>query len=192
MTRPAPPSHRLIRSPRKAAAVISSGGVIAYPTEAVFGLGCNPRDPVAVARLLAIKRRDPAKGLILIAADPEQLAPYLLPLEEAADARARAAWPGPVTWLWPARPETPRWLTGEHDTLAVRVTDHPLAVELCRHAGAVVSTSANLAGEEPVRTAEAAVAGLGRLLDGVLAGPVGGRDRPSEIRDVLTGEVVRY
>jgi L-threonylcarbamoyladenylate synthase len=191
MSRGARPAPRLIRSPRRAAALIRAGGVIAYPTEAVFGLGCNPRDPVAVARLLAIKGRPPGKGLILIAADAAQLEPYLLRLDEPIAARARQAWPGPVTWLWPARPGIPQWLTGDHETLAVRVTDHPLAAQLCREAGPIVSTSANLAGEEPARTAEAVAERLGRRLDGILAGSVGGRERPSEIRDVMTGEIVR-
>jgi L-threonylcarbamoyladenylate synthase len=186
-----PRSGRMIQSVRKAAAVIRAGGVIAYPTEAVFGLGCNPEDGVAVARLLAIKGRDPAKGLILIAADPRQLEPYLLPLEADVAARAQGTWPGPVTWLWPARPETPWWLTGDHDTLGVRIPDHPLAVELCRRAGPIVSTSANLSGREPARTTAEVDAQLGALLDGILEGDRDGRDRPSEIRDVRTGEVVR-
>lgn len=191
MARSGSSAYRLMVSPRKAAAVIRGGGVIAYPTEAVFGLGCAPGDRAAVARLLAIKGRDPARGLIVIAADPVQLQPWLLPLDDALTRRAHGAWPGPVTWLWPVRPATPRWLTGDHDTLAVRVPDHPVAAELCRHAGPIVSTSANRSGQDPARTAEEALEGLGRLLDGVLGGSVGGRDRPSEIRDVRTGEVVR-
>ena len=181
----------LIQDVHRAGALIRAGGVIAYPTEAVFGLGCDPRNEEAVTRLLAIKQREVSKGLILIAAEAAQLEPYLLPLDPESTARAHAAWPGPVTWLWPVRPDTPRWLTGDHDTLAVRVTDHPLAAALCREAGAIVSTSANLAGEEPARTDAAVVAQLGHLLDGVLAGKVGGRDRPSEIRDVRTGAVIR-
>ncbi|OOG28070.1 tRNA threonylcarbamoyladenosine biosynthesis protein RimN [Thioalkalivibrio denitrificans] len=182
---------RLIHSVHKAAAVIRAGGIIAYPTEAVYGLGCDPQDGIAAARLLAIKGRDPGKGLILIAADATQLEPYLLPQDPGITARAHAAWPGPVTWLWPARETTPWWLTGDHDTLAVRVTDHPLAAELCRLAGPIVSTSANLSGQDPGRSAVEVDAQLGPLLDGILEGDVGGRDRPSEIRDVRTGEIVR-
>lgn len=191
MPRPVGPAPRLIADPRRAAALIRCGGVIAYPTEAVFGLGCDPRNATAVARLLAIKQRPPDKGLILIAAEAAQLKPYLLPVDPEIRVRAYRAWPGPVTWLWPARPETPRWLTGDHSTLAVRVTAHPLAAELCRHAGPIVSTSANLSGREPARTSAEVNMQLGALLDGILKGEVGGRDRPSEIRDVHTGGLVR-
>ena len=190
MSRPACPS-RLITDPGRAAALIRAGGVVAYPTEAVFGLGCDPDNLRAVARLLTIKQRDPAKGLILIAADPGQLSPWLQPLDAELTARAHGAWPGPVTWVWPVRPGVPRWLTGEHDSLAVRVTDHPMAAALCRAAGPVVSTSANLSGHEPARTVEEVASQMGCLLDGILAGATGGRDRPSQIRDVRTGEIVR-
>ena len=116
-------SHRL----RLAAHLMHRGGVIAYPTEAVYGLGCDPWNGEAVARLLAIKRRDVSKGLILIAADAAQLAPFVEELPAARMAEIRASWPGPHTWLLPARAITPRWLTGRFDTLAVRVTAHPLA-----------------------------------------------------------------
>jgi L-threonylcarbamoyladenylate synthase len=185
------PVSRLIQDTRHAAALIRCGGVVAYATEAVFGLGCDPTNASAVKRLLDIKQRDPAKGLILIAADFTQLAPYLKPLEGTLAARAHQSWPGPVTWLWPANPDTPDWLTGDHDTLAVRVTDHPQAAALCRLAGPLVSTSANLSGQEPARTAEVVAQQMDHLLDGILAGTVGTRDRPSEIRDVLSGEVLR-
>lgn len=175
-----------------AAALIRGGGVIAYPTEAVFGLGCDPRNEVAVHRLLQIKQRLPDQGLILIGADFPQLSPFLRPVDARLQEQALGTWPGPCTWLWPARPDTPRWLTGVHDTLAVRVTDHPLAAALCRAAGmALVSTSANLSGRPPGRSADEVDAALGKLLDAILEGPTGGREKPSEIRDLQTGRQVR-
>ncbi|MFO1371116.1 MAG: L-threonylcarbamoyladenylate synthase [Candidatus Competibacteraceae bacterium] len=175
-----------------AAHVIRAGGIIAYPTEAVYGLGCNPRDERAVRRLLALKRRPAHKGLILVAADFAQLASFLQPLTETDHVRLNATWPGPYTWLIPTRLTTPRWLRGRHDTLAVRVTAHPLAAALCWACGhPLVSTSANLSGRPPARTALAVRRQLGRDLDYLLPGPTGGATKPTEIRDLRTGQLVR-
>ncbi|MGB5495457.1 MAG: Sua5/YciO/YrdC/YwlC family protein, partial [Sedimenticolaceae bacterium] len=109
-----------------AARVLRAGGVVAYPTEAVFGLGCDPLNRSAVLRLLAIKQRPMDKGLILIANRLEQLLPFLRPLDPKVEQRLQETWPGPVTWLLPAHPAAPRWLRGRHTKLAVRVTAHPL------------------------------------------------------------------
>lgn len=174
---------------RLAVHCLRRGGIIAYPTEAVFGLGCDPDAAVAVRRILALKRRPESKGLILIAAGLEQLDPYVAPLDAGQRRRVQA---GRVTWLVPARPETPRWLRGAHDTLAVRVTAHPIAVALCRAAGMpLVSTSANPGGRPPARTALAVRRQLGQGVDLIVPGAVGGAARPSEIRDLLTGNVLR-
>jgi len=175
-----------------ATAWVARGGLIAYPTEAVYGLGCDPENGHAVRRLLALKARPERKGLILIAADWAQLEPYVQTLEPATMAAIHATWPGPVTWLLPARRETPRWLTGEHQTLAVRVTDHPLAAALCRQwGGPLVSTSANRASQPPARTALGVRRALGPGVDYLLVGPCGGNERPSSIRDARTGAVLR-
>jgi L-threonylcarbamoyladenylate synthase len=171
---------------------VACGGLIAYPTEAVFGLGCAPRDGEAVRRLLALKARPECKGLILIAAEWSQLEPYVVSLNRGRMAAIRATWPGPVTWVLPARRETPNWLTGDHETLAVRITAHPLAAALCqRCGGALVSTSANRAARPPARTALAVRLALDGGLDYILSGPCGGAVRPSSIRDGLTGAVLR-
>lgn len=177
---------------RAAVRAIRAGGLIAYPTEAVFGLGCDPLDRQAVERLMALKRRPVHKGLILIAADIAQLEPFLQPLTNWDLDQLAATWPGPHTWLIPARTTTPRWLRGRHATLAVRVTAHPLAAALCRACGhPLVSTSANLSGRPPARTALAVRRQLGRALDCVLAGPTGGAIRPTEIRDLRSGRPFR-
>ncbi len=177
---------------RAAARAVRAGGIIAYPTEAVYGLGCDPRDERAVLRLLALKRRPARKGLILVAADFAQIEPFLEPLSPADQSRLAATWPGPHTWLIPARPATPRWLRGRHDTLAVRVTAHPLAAALCRICGhPLVSTSANLSGRPPARTALAVRRQLGRHLDHILPGPTGGAAKPTEIRELRSGKRVR-
>lgn len=176
----------------RAAYRVRQGGIIAYPTEAVFGLGCDPRNESAVRRLLAIKRRPATKGVILIAADLEQLKPFIDPLDPQSLARLQATWPGPVTWLVPARYKAPTWLRGGHPTLAVRVTAHPVASALCRACGTpLVSTSANLSGQPPARSAEQVRRQLGRLLDYIVPGETGGAARPTEIRDLKSKRVVR-
>ena len=179
---------------KAAAHALRSGGVIAYPTEAVWGLGCDPRDEGATLRLLALKQREVAKGLILIAADEAQLAPFVDfgGLDETQCAAVRATWPGPNTWIVPASHDAPRWITGEHDGIAVRVTAHPGVIALCRaFGGAIVSTSANRAGMPAATTFAdldpAVVAGA----DAVLEGETGGLDRPSAIRDARSGAVLR-
>ncbi len=134
-----------------AAAWVARGGLIAYPTEAVYGLGCDPENGHAVRRLLALKARPEHKGLILIAADWAQLEPYVRGLGQTAMAAIHATWPGAVTWLLPARRETPRWLTGEHQTLAVRVTAHPLAAALCRQWGGPWSLQVLIVPPSPLR-----------------------------------------
>ena len=175
-----------------AARAVRAGGLIAYPTEAVYGLGCNPRHERTVKRLLALKRRSASKGLILIAADFAQLEPFLQPLSPPDRVRLEATWPGPQTWLIPARPGVPRWLRGRHDTLAVRVTAHPLAAALCRSCGhPLVSTSANISARPPARSALAVRRQFGQDLDYVLPGPTGGAAKPTAIQDLRTGQVWR-
>jgi L-threonylcarbamoyladenylate synthase len=132
---------------------IQTGGLIAYPTEAVFGLGCDPNNKHAVKSLLALKSRSPSKGLIVIASDLQQLTPFLQPLTTEIIDKLDQTWPGPITWLLPADPATPKWLTGTHSTLACRVSSHPIVRQLCSaFGGALVSTSANRSNRPPCRT----------------------------------------
>ncbi len=175
-------------------AALQQQDVIAYPTEAVFGVGCDPDSEIAVNKLLALKQRPVEKGLILIAANYEQLAPYVddSVLNEEQKARIFASWPGPVTWVMPTKPGVPSFLTGQFDTIAVRVTDHPLVQQLCLAFGKpLTSTSANLTGQEPGRSVAEVEAQLGSLLSAILQGETGGRDNPSEIRDAITGNIFR-
>ncbi|EQB2599318.1 Sua5/YciO/YrdC/YwlC family protein [Aeromonas salmonicida] len=178
----------------QAVAALHGEGVIAYATEAVFGLGCDPDSELAVQRLLAIKQRPVEKGLILIAADLVQLQDYidLSQLSGEQLARVEASWPGPFTWIMPARATTPTWLTGQFDTLAVRVTAHPQVQALCCAFGKpLVSTSANLTGEEPARLVADIGERLASKLAYILPGEVGGQANPSEIKDARTGAVIR-
>jgi len=185
---PLVPPYRLQRALR----ALRAGGVIAYPTEAVFGLGCEPMSQQAVRRLLALKARSWTKGLILVAAEPEQLAPYLAAVPAPLRQRALATWPGPVTWLWPASARVPSWIRGRSRRVAVRVSAHPWVRALCLgYGGPLVSTSANHAGALPARSALATRARFPGALSALLAGPLGGAERPSEIRDLANGRVLR-
>lgn len=171
--------------------LLRAGRLVVHPTEGVWGLACDPLLPAAVLRLLAAKRRDPAKGLILIADRLAVLQPFLAAPPELIE-RAAADWPGPVTWLLPAAPEVPWWLTGDHETIAVRVTAHPVAASLCRAFGApLVSTSANLAGHPAPLHSWQARAQLGAAVDLTLAGELQTPGHPSTIRDGATGEIIR-
>jgi L-threonylcarbamoyladenylate synthase len=176
----------------RAARIVRAGGVIAYPTEAVFGLGCLPLNRAAVLRVLAIKRRSWRKGLILIGANLAQIERFVVLPPEPRRSEILASWPGPVTWVLDARRGTPRWLRGSHDSLAVRVTAHPVARALCSRAGqALVSTSANVSRRPPHRKLLPLRCQLGSTVDYVLAGEVGGRAEPTVIRDGRTGRLVR-
>jgi L-threonylcarbamoyladenylate synthase len=167
------------------------GGLIAYPTESCYGLGCDPNNRVAVKRLLRLKRRPQAKGLILIACRVRQLAPFIASLTPAQQEKIRVTWPGPHTWLMPASENCPAWLTGKHHRLAVRVTAHRGAAKLCRSAGmALVSTSANLSGGKPAKNARECQRLFGSRVK-VLPGRIGRRRKPSTIQDLISGKVIR-
>lgn len=176
---------------RQAAHDIHQGGVIAYPTEAVFGLGCDPLNADAVYRILEIKQRPVHKGLILIAASFSQLEPFVDASDRKLCQRAFDSWPGANTWLFPVTSATPYWLTGDHDTLAVRVTAHPLARALCLQSRTpLVSTSANRSRQQPARTAlECRLRCPG--VDRIVHGRVNREARPSVIRDLRSGQTIR-
>lgn len=177
---------------RMAVHVLRAGGVIAYPTEGVYGIGCDPQRVDAVARVLRLKRRAADKGLILIARALSQLDGWVR-MDPTVEARVAPTWPGPVTWVVAAGPLAPSWISGGRDTLAVRVTAHPQAAALCRaFGGPLVSTSANLAGRRPARTAlELRLRLPAAAVDFVVPGAVGERAGPTEIRLGETGEVLR-
>ncbi|CAK0759987.1 threonylcarbamoyl-AMP synthase [Gammaproteobacteria bacterium] len=178
---------------REAARMVRQGGVVAYPTEGVYGLGCDPDNPLAVERLLRLKGRSVAKGLILLASDWSDLAPFVSSLSSSEQERILDSWPGAMTWLVPASSRSPVWLTGGGNRVAVRVTAHPVAAALCRAlGGGLVSTSANRSGQPPARSA---LAVRRRFLEGgldvILHGALGNLSRPTPIRDALTGVWLR-
>ncbi len=183
-----------ILSLAEALTALHTGGVIAYPTEGVWGLGCDPCNESAVLRLLAIKQREVDKGLILVASQFEQLRSFVdftaLPADRLAE--VLASWPGPHTWVMPAARATPRWITGAHDSVAVRISAHPQVVELCNaFGGALVSTSANRAGQPAPSRRDALDPAVIIAVDGVTGGETGGLATPTAIRDALGGHTLR-
>lgn len=170
---------------------LKAGAVIAYPTEAVYGLGCDPLNEAAVMALLNIKQRPIEKGLILIASSLEQLRPYLA-LDPTIIDRITPTWPGPVTWVIPAQPWVPKWLTGEHQSLAVRVTNHPVARDLCAQFGSpLVSTSANPTTRPAIRESRKLLKIFAGADIFIVAGKVGGLIQETAIYNAITGKQLR-
>jgi L-threonylcarbamoyladenylate synthase len=178
-------------SSRRISAHLKRGGLIAYPTESCYGLGCDPRNRRAVLRILKLKQRPQRKGLILVASHYRQVARYLQAITPAEQMKMQNDAAHAVTYLMPVKPSCPRWLRGEHDTLAVRLTAHPFARQLCRSAGsALVSTSANRSGKRPAKTYAECQRLFGKKV-WVLRGQVGKRRQPSTIRAWVDGRIVR-
>lgn len=185
-------SHLSAQRLRQAARVLRAGGVIAHATEGVWGLACDALDQHAVSRVLALKRRDVARGLIVIAATAPMLRVFVDPSADDCWDEALPSWPGPTTWLLPAHRDAPWWLTGAHDTIALRQTAHAASAALCAaFGGPLVSTSANISGRPPARSAWQIRARFGRGVDFVAGGVPDQPGRPSTIRDARSGRVVR-
>ncbi len=177
-----------------AADALHRGGVLAYPTEAVFGLGCDPHDRAALGRLFELKQRPATQGVLLIAAEFSQLEQYidLANVPRVVMTEVQASWPGPSTWVFPRSMHVPEWIVGHHTGIALRVTAHPPAAALCRaFGGALVSTSANPHGAPPARITRTVADYFGDALDGVVDAATGDRQAPSTIRDALSGAIIR-
>lgn len=175
-----------------AADTLRGGGVVAYPTEAVWGLGCDPFNHRAIERLLAIKQRDPAKGLILIAASIAQIEPFIIDLNSEQLAQLSSNWPGPYTYLIPANSYVPLLIKGAHSSVALRVSAHRTVVDLCRaFGGPIVSSSANIAGLPAAKWPWQVHRRFATKIDFQLPGVIGAANRPTEIRDLVTDKVIR-
>lgn len=182
------PGTRLVD---RARGCVRRGGVIAYSTESCFGIGCDPLNPRALRRILAIKGRPNHKGMIVIASSIEQLRHLVAPLTDEQWQELMTYWPGHYTFLLPASPHIPPLLRGRHDKLAVRLTAHGEAAALCRALGtALVSTSANHAGKVSLKSARACKKAFGSKVL-TLPGRIGKRRRPSTIIDFASGRVLR-
>lgn len=176
----------------QAATILKDGGVIAYPTEAVWGFGCDPFNLEAVQRLLLIKQRAFEKGVLLVAADIESVEPWLSSLPKAVKAKMLASWPGPTTWVVPNKGLLPDVVTGGRETVALRVSAHEGVQRLCRaFGGLIVSTSANKTGEPPCMEESEVAKQFEQTLDYIVPGHLGGAAKPSSIINALTGEQLR-
>ncbi len=175
---------------KQAVDIIRQGGIVAYPTEGVYGLGCDPNNEQALQRLIQLKRRDPNKGLILIAASLEQAQPYIKPLlPQHLQLILNSE---NTTWVAPASRLLSSQVTGNRDKVAIRITKHPQAKALCTHFGsAIVSTSANKEGQQPATTADAVNAIFNDDLDYILFGTIGKLGKATRIIDLISGDIIR-
>ena len=180
-----------LRVDKKLHHFLKCGGIIAYATESCFGLGCDPNNRKALTRLIKIKQRDATKGMIVIGAHIQQLAPFLSTLSAMQRNTLRATWPAAHTWVVPASASCDPLLTGGKSTIAVRIPDHRQARSLCQKAGmALVSTSANLSGQVVIKSYLAATRKFaGRVK--VISGCIGHHRKPSTIQDLVTGKILR-
>ena len=175
-----------------ACTALGSGGLIAYPTEGVFGIGCDIRDPLALERVRRIKQRTSGKGFIVIGSSVEQILPLLKPPTESEMGRLHKAWPGPVTFVANATAGLPELLTGGRETIAVRVSAHPVVAQLCNHyAKPILSTSANLSGHPPMQSARAVRSAFGEAIEVIIDAPVGNLEGATPIFDLRTGRQLR-
>jgi L-threonylcarbamoyladenylate synthase len=170
---------------------LKAGQVVAYPTEAVYGLGCDPFNQSAMQTLLHVKQRPLEKGVILIAANIEQIVPLVKLQGETWQAAVEETWPGPVTWVLPVKENLPDWITGGRDTVAVRVTAHQGVQELCiAFGGPLISTSANLTGSEPARSCQEIQQIFAEQVD-CMQGELGQLSQPTRIFDAQSGKQLR-
>ncbi|MBL4764076.1 MAG: threonylcarbamoyl-AMP synthase [Colwellia sp.] len=177
-----------------AAEIFTQGGIIAYPTEAVFGLGCDPDNDNAVRKLLSLKQRNVDKGLILLAADYSQLLPYLdgSAINQEQRVSVLSRWPDALTQVLPANSNISPLLCGVFDSIAVRITNHPDVVALCKLTNkAIVSTSANLSGQPPAITWQQVEQQLGDKVDFIIKADTLGFLKPTSIINGLTGAIIR-
>ncbi len=175
---------------------LRAGQVLAYPTEAVWGLGCDPFNAAAFAKILTLKQRHVEKGVILLAGNLSQVEPMLQRLPTTQQQQIIHSWQSPATerattWLLPHAGKIPEWITGQHELVAVRVTTHPLCMALCQaFGGFIVSTSANPATRQPARSlAQAQHYFFDHI--GYVDGDLGACQQPSRIVDALSGKVIR-
>lgn len=179
----------ITQKPQDLINIFQSSGVFSYPTEAVFGLGCDPDNQTAVEKILELKQRSMEKGLILIASDFSQVEKYLQPLSEK---QLEFTKPSQTTYIYPALETAPRWLTGDFNSLAVRISKLPIIQELCKTLdSALVSTSANLSGQEPGRTCAEVDSVFHNKIDAILDGETGDLLTPTVIRDSISGKIIR-
>ena len=172
--------------------VIKNGGIVAYPTEGVYGLGCDLFNKTAVDKILSLKQREVAKGLIIIAANWQQVQVLTRPIPPLRlEQVLQISQEKPVTWVFPASEQVPEWITGKFTSIALRVTQHPVAKALCELAGPLVSTSANISSHVSAKTAVEVATIFGKRVDFVINAAVGNLAKPTPILNALDGTILR-
>lgn len=171
---------------------LQQGDVIAYPTEAVYGLGCDPFNQTAVNKILQLKQRSVDKGLILIASSWEQIKELVLPIDPDKLKAILSTWPGPNTWIFPASKKAPKWITGQHKSIALRITAHPTAQAICTaFNGPIVSTSANKSNQAAIKELDLLKKAFGNEVDYIVPGQLGDLDQPTQIKDAVSSKIIR-
>jgi L-threonylcarbamoyladenylate synthase len=156
---------------RRASEVVLAGGVVAYPTDTVYGLGCDPENEAAVKRLFAIKGREQTRKPVPVLCSDQERASELVEFDEAARKLATSLWPGPLTIVLPLKLAMPVQLHQGTGWLGVRVPNHRGCLDLIERVGGLVTgTSANLSGHPSCRSAEEVANQLGERVDLVLDG----------------------
>lgn len=176
----------------QAIVAINKGGIIAYPTESVYGLGCDPFNQKALEQLLLLKQRPVEKGMILIASHVQHVLPLIMPKRPDDLARALKTWPGHHTWVFPKTSKVPVWVSGQYDSIAVRVSKHPVVKQLCDQLnGPLVSTSANLSNQDNLNSIKDIALTFGDKIACYIDAPTGDEKKPSTIRDAHSGAIIR-
>ena len=171
--------------------IVRQGGVIVYSTDTVLGLGCDPNNQIAVEKILWLKQRSVDKGLIFLVTGLNEMENFSKTLSTSQHEKINSSIDSkPTTWLLPANNKSPPWITGKQSSIAIRITQHRIAKQLCSAVGAIVSTSANISKYPTIQNEQQIRSWFGPYIDYVILGPPG-TGQPSEIRDLITGKVVR-
>lgn len=176
---------------QQATEIVINGGVIAYPTEGVYGLGCSPFNEIAVQKILQLKQRSISKGLIIVSDSFSAVKDLTLPLAKESYEKIMATWPGPITWVFPASEHAPAWITGSHKGIALRISQYPLIKQLCEKTGPLVSTSANIATQPAAMSAQEVNDIFADAIDYIIDAPIGNLTKPTPIFDAMSGKQLR-
>ena len=175
---------------RHAAHVINSGGIIAYPTDTIYGLGCDPYDADAVARLSDIKSRSALKQFILLAGHIEQIKAFVDLTEDQQQKITQNK--EATSWVIKANKHTPAWLLNKDKTVTIRLSKHSDVKKLCHILGhAIISTSANLSGQRPARNALELHQRFHSSIDKIMASNEKLTARPSKVIRLCDNHILR-
>lgn len=172
----------------RAIEILEQGGLVAFPTDTVYGLGARAFDPRAVSRLYEAKGRTGSKAIPILIASLEQAELVVKELHAQALALARDFWPGPLTIILQRKKSLPLDLSAK-DTVGIRIPDHPVALVLLEAAGPLAVTSANISGQANARTANEVLKNLDGKVELILNGGTTPGGRPSSIIDCTVDPV---